>query len=173
LTNADIGGWVALSRSSGGAQGGANKSVFWHLPSRCLDPVVQGLVSHFSYCHIPSLNVHSEKWQQVSNIFLPTPLHSISNYMASVHVLHTLKDPIAALLWTSYSLPYEQLPISKATRTYGALDESHPDYQGHSHLHPEHNYHCSSDKLQQLVYRHLFKLSKANLMGLGESLSAV
>jgi len=48
--------------------------------------------------------------------------------------------------------------------------ESHPDYQATLTYIREHNYHCSSDKLQQLVVQHLFKLSKANLMGLGESI---
>jgi hypothetical protein len=49
--------------------------------------------------------------------------------------------------------------------------EVHPDYMATLEYIRQRDYHRILDKIQQLVVQRLFELSKANVMGMGKSLS--
>ena len=50
------------------------------------------------------------------------------------------------------------------------MSEDEPEYQTTLWYIQQHDYHCTLDKLQQLVIQWLFKLSKANVIGMGKLL---
>jgi len=96
--------------------------------------------------------------------------HSISNYMASVHGTAHLEAQLPLFYGPVTHCHMSSCNLESKLELMVAWTEEPPDYQATLTYIREHNYHCSSDKLQQLVVQHLFKLSKANLMGLGESI---